>query len=71
MSNALYLEAPACVGFSYSDSPNTGCSHNDTSTAIDNLAAVVAFFKAYPEFSTNPFWITVRIRGGVQRGKPL
>jgi hypothetical protein len=34
---ALFIEAPAGVGFSYCDTA-AGCSHTDTSTAQDNLA---------------------------------
>jgi hypothetical protein len=43
-SHQIFLEAPACVGFSYSDEPIRGCTHNDTSTAADNLAAVLQWF---------------------------
>ena len=56
-AHTLYLEAPACVGYSYADT-TAGCHHDDASQAVDNLAALVAFYKAYPEFATNPFWIT-------------
>ena len=57
-SSTLYLEAPACVGFSYADNTGTGCSHDDTSAAVDNLAALVQWFTLFPEFQKNDFWIT-------------
>jgi carboxypeptidase C (cathepsin A) len=52
----MYLEAPACVGFSRADKL-LGCTHNDNSTAADNLAALQVFFTLFPEFSANPLWL--------------
>jgi carboxypeptidase C (cathepsin A) len=40
ISNMLFLEAPAGVGFSYSNTKQ-GTVHNDSSTAQDNLNAGV------------------------------
>ena len=66
ISNNLFLEAPAGVGFSYCDKP-AGCRHTDTSTAADNLASLVSFFTAFPEYAGNDLWISgesyVRSRG--------
>ena len=56
-AHTLYIEAPACVGFSYADEL-AGCIHNDSTTAADNLKALVAFYEGYPEFQSNPLWIT-------------
>ena len=64
-TNALFLEAPACVGFSYADDPNGGCRHNDTGTAADNLAAVIQWFSKYPEYQKNDFWITGESYAGI------
>jgi carboxypeptidase C (cathepsin A) len=63
-STQIFIEAPAGVGFSYADTP-AGTSHNDTSTAADNLAALEVFFAAYPEYSTQPFWITGESYAGI------
>ena len=57
ITNNLFIESPAGVGYSYCTSAN-GCNHDDNSTAADNLAAVVAFFAAYPELQKSKFWIT-------------
>lgn len=45
------------MGFSYADTP-AGCSHTDTSTAVDNHAALVAFYALFPELRPNEFFIT-------------
>ena len=63
-TNNLFIEAPAGVGFSYCATP-AGCSHTDTSTAADNLAALVSFFAAYPEYAANAFWIAGESYAGV------
>ena len=39
LSNMLYIEAPACVGYSYGDAI-ADCAHNDSSQALDNLGAL-------------------------------
>jgi len=51
----LYLESPAGVGFSYCDG---GCpTFTDNMTATDNYDFMVSFFKKYPKFSKNDFYI--------------
>jgi cathepsin A (carboxypeptidase C) len=55
--------SPAGVGFSYCDYDN--CSNSDTSTAIDNHLVLKAFFKGFPEFSKNDFYITGESYSGV------
>jgi cathepsin A (carboxypeptidase C) len=56
LANIVYIEAPAGVGFSYSDIGHY--THNDDSTARDNLDAIQSFFQLYPEYKTNKFYIT-------------
>jgi len=51
------LEAPACVGMSYADSPN-GCVNNDQQQAKDNFEALQSFYKSYPEYSSRNLYIT-------------
>ena len=57
ISNNLFIEAPAGVGFSYCDKA-AGCRHTDTSTADDNLQTLISFFKAFPEYAGNDVWIS-------------
>ena len=63
-ANMLYLEAPAGVGFSYSDDWKDYTT-NDNITASDNHKALDAFFVAYPEYAKNEFFITGESYAGV------
>ena len=51
------MEAPAGVGFSYSNNQND-YNTNDTKTAQDNYQFLLNWFAAYPEYSKNQFFIT-------------
>ena len=53
----IYLEAPAGVGFSYSDNASD-YETDDDQTALDNVAAVQAWFDKFPEYKKNDFFIT-------------
>ena len=64
ISNNLFIEAPAGVGFSYC-STAAGCQHTDTTTANDNLNAIISFFAAYPELQGNDFFIAGESYAGV------
>ena len=59
----IFLESPAGVGFSYCDYDN--CTASDTSTAMDNHNVLKGFFKGFPEFAKNPFYITGESYAGV------
>ena len=61
--HSLYFEAPTCVGFS--TATGAGCTHDDTTTAEDNLAALQAWYKLFPEYATNPLWITGESYAGI------
>ncbi|OCT62781.1 hypothetical protein XELAEV_18043872mg [Xenopus laevis] len=63
IANVLYIEAPAGVGFSYSDDKNY--KTNDTEVAHNNYLALKQFFQLYPQFSKNDFYITGESYGGV------
>ena len=41
------------------------CLANDTSTAVDNHNVLKAFFKGFPEFAKNDFWITGESYAGI------
>lgn len=64
LANVVYLESPVGVGFSYSDN-EADYKANDDSTALDNVAAMEAFFKAWPEWINNDFFITGESYAGV------
>ena len=61
------------MGFSYCDygvmNKTTGekfpCKANDSSTAADNHAVLKAFFKGFPEFAKNDFYITGESYAGI------
>ncbi|XP_074604084.1 lysosomal protective protein-like [Brevipalpus obovatus] len=56
VANMLYLESPAGVGYSFSDSNDY--STNDDQTSLDNLNVVKAFFEKYPQYRGNDFLVT-------------
>ena len=56
-SSMLYLEAPAGVGFSFSDDWRDYAT-DDEQTADTNRRALDVFFKGFPELMTNDFFIT-------------
>ena len=60
----IYFEAPVGVGFSYSLN-SSDLNTNDVQTAEDNLASLLQFFKKYPEFKNNEFYITGESYGGI------
>jgi len=63
-SNMIYLEAPAGVGYSYSD--NTADYHtNDNKTADDNYQFLLNFFQEFPEFQKNDFYVAGESYAGV------
>ena len=63
IANVLYIEQPAGVGFSYSDSLNY--AHNDDSSSLDNLAAVEKFYELFPEYRSNEFYISGESYAGI------
>ena len=52
------MEAPAGVGFSYSDNPEVDYNTDDNKTALDNYKFLVNWFRNYSEYSTHDFYIT-------------
>ncbi|XP_075033800.1 lysosomal protective protein [Mixophyes fleayi] len=63
IANVLYLEAPAGVGFSYSDDKNY--QTNDTDVAYNNYMALKKFYQLFPEYAANELYITGESYGGV------
>ncbi|KAJ4795079.1 Carboxypeptidase [Rhynchospora pubera] len=64
VSNIIYLDSPAGVGLSYS---NTTSDYNtgDLKTASDSHTFLLKWFQLYPEFLQNPFYITGESYAGV------
>lgn len=65
-ANVIYLESPAGVGFSYIDSDKDwDWKTNDESSAVQNLEAVIDFFKRFPDFKRNDFYISGESYAGI------
>ena len=63
VAGVIYLESPAGVGFSYS---NTTADYTvgDERTREDVYAALQGFFTTFPSLRSNPFWVTGESYGG-------
>lgn len=64
-ANVLYLENPAGVGFSRCVDPESKCTSNDTSAALDGHEVLVGFFTRFPQFKTSKFFLTGESYAGV------
>jgi len=63
ISNMVYIESPAGVGFSYSDD-KADYTTGDAQTAQDNYNLIQAFLTRFPEYQTNELYITSESYGG-------
>jgi len=63
-ANMLYIESPAGVGFSWC-SDTESCTFDDDSSAKDNLAAILDWFKQFPEFKNNKLWVSGESYAGI------
>ncbi|XP_019450474.1 PREDICTED: serine carboxypeptidase-like 20 isoform X2 [Lupinus angustifolius] len=64
VSNIIYLDSPAGVGFSYSKN-KTDYNTGDFQTAFDTHAFLLEWFKLYPEFLPNPLFISGESFAGI------
>ncbi|OMO77961.1 Peptidase S10, serine carboxypeptidase [Corchorus capsularis] len=64
VSNIIYLDSPVGVGFSYSENISTYTT-GDRQTAADTHAFLLKWFELYPEFVSNPFYISGESYAGV------
>lgn len=55
VSNLLFLESPAGVGYSYN--LDASLQFNDSLVATDSIKALVDFFTKFREYSNNDFWL--------------
>lgn len=58
MANVLFLESPAGVGFSYSNTTEDYEMSGDARTAEDAYVFLVNWFERFPEYKTREFYIT-------------
>ena len=66
LANMIYLESPGNVGFSYiSSSLETELAVNDDIVAVENFQALQDWFKKYPTFKNNDFYITGESYAGI------
>ena len=63
VANVIYIDQPAGVGFSYANFPS-GYDHNETMVSDDMYAFFQAFYKAYPQYQSNPLFIYGESYGG-------
>lgn len=57
-ANVLFLESPAGVGFSYSNTTLDYKHNGDKVTAADNYAFLVNWLKRFPEYKNREFYIS-------------
>jgi len=63
-ASVIFLESPKGVGFSYCND-QSNCRNTDETTAIDAHEFLVNFFKGFPEYANNDFFITGESYAGV------
>ena len=62
-ANMLYIEAPAGVGFSYTDYEKP--KYNDDSSAVDNYFALLDWYEKFPEYKDNELFISGESYAGI------
>nr|XP_043630087.1 serine carboxypeptidase 1-like [Erigeron canadensis] len=58
VANILFLESPAGVGFSYSNTTSDYDHSGDKTTADDNYIFLVNWLERFPQYKTRDFYIT-------------
>jgi len=64
VSNMVFIEAPCCVGFSYSTDPENDCKTGDDQTANDNYLLIQGFLTRFPEYAKSDLYISSESYGG-------
>ncbi|KAI3803687.1 hypothetical protein L1987_31847 [Smallanthus sonchifolius] len=57
VANMLFLESPAGVGFSYSNTSSDSKTTGDTQTAKDSYTFLINWLERFPEYKTRDFYI--------------
>ena len=63
VSNMVYIESPAGVGFSYADD-KADLTTGDDQTALDNYNLIQAFLVRFPEYAASDLYISSESYGG-------
>lgn len=63
-ANIIFLESPVSVGFSYSNTSSDYDFFTDEGVAQDALKFLLNWYKKFPEYKTNDFYITGESYGG-------
>ncbi|GLJ12250.1 hypothetical protein SUGI_0187340 [Cryptomeria japonica] len=58
VANTLFLESPAGVGFSYSNTISDYQNGNDDNTARDAYTFLLNWFERFPQYKNRNFYIT-------------
>ncbi|OIW03442.1 hypothetical protein TanjilG_14667 [Lupinus angustifolius] len=58
VANVLFLESPAGVGFSYSNTSSDYSETGDNSTAIDSYTFLLNWLERFPQYKSRDFFIT-------------
>ncbi|KAL2634330.1 hypothetical protein R1flu_005809 [Riccia fluitans] len=58
VANLLFLESPAGVGWSYSNTSDDYFSATDESTARDNMMFLLNWFEKFPDYKSRKFFLT-------------
>ncbi|EFJ11686.1 serine carboxypeptidase-like enzyme [Selaginella moellendorffii] len=56
-ANLIFLESPHGTGFSYTNTTSDYTIYNDEMTASDNLQFLLEWFRNFPEYSKNEFYL--------------
>jgi carboxypeptidase C (cathepsin A) len=64
VSNMLFVESPAGVGFSYSDNAKVDLSTDDDFVAEDNYNVLLSFYERFPEYRSNDLYLSSESYGG-------
>ena len=64
MANVIFLESPAGVGFSYSNTTSDYDESGDKRTADDAFVFLVNWLERFPEYKGRPFYISGESYGG-------